>query len=106
MAHAILRRITHFAASLSLLAAGLPAQAQVSAGPGAWSTNQSWAADTVHGGKLTGYFYWPASQPTLAGKRALVLALHGCAQSAAGDVIDDASDAGFNWKAWPTTTAP
>jgi poly(3-hydroxybutyrate) depolymerase len=70
----------------------------VSAGPGAWSANQTWAADTVNGGNLTGYFYWPASQPTLAGKRALVLVLHGCTQTAAGDVIN-AADGGFNWKA-------
>jgi poly(3-hydroxybutyrate) depolymerase len=75
------------------------AQAQVAAGPGAWSANQTWAADTVNGGSLTGYFYWPASQPTLGGKRALVLVLHGCTQTALGDVINSASDGGFNWKA-------
>ena len=38
------------------------AQAQVAAGPGTWSANQTWAADSVNGGNLTGYFYWPASQ--------------------------------------------
>jgi poly(3-hydroxybutyrate) depolymerase len=70
------------------------------AGPGAWSSQQTWAADSVNGGNLTGYFYWPASQPTAAnGKRALVLALHGCSMTASGDVIDSSSDAGFNWKA-------
>ncbi|MBC7499030.1 MAG: PHB depolymerase family esterase [Herminiimonas sp.] len=69
------------------------------AGPGTWSANQTWAADTVNGGNLTGYFYWPASQPTLAGKRALVLVLHGCTQTATADVIDSTTDGGFNWKA-------
>jgi poly(3-hydroxybutyrate) depolymerase len=70
----------------------------VQAGPGAWSANQTWAADSVNGGNLTGYFYWPSTKPTLAGKRALVLVLHGCAQTASGDVIDSTSDKGFNWK--------
>lgn len=69
------------------------------AGPGTWSANQTWAADSVNGGNLTGYFYWPATQPVLGGKRALVLVLHGCTQTAAADVINDASDGGFNWKA-------
>ena len=98
MAFAFQRLFTRAAASLLILAPCLSAQAQVTAGPGAWSTNQTWAADTVNGGNLTGYFYWPASQPTLAGKRALVLVLHGCTQTAAGDVIN-AADGGFNWKA-------
>ena len=85
--------------SLALLAgATCTAQAQVTAGPGTWSANQTWAADTVNGGNLTGYFYWPATQPALNGKRALVLVLHGCAQTAAGDVVDSGSDGGFNWK--------
>jgi len=75
------------------------AQAQVQAGPGAWSSNQTWAGDTVNGGALTGYYYWPASAPTLGGKRALVLVLHGCSQTAAGDVIDSTGDKGYNWKA-------
>lgn len=75
------------------------AQAQVAAGPGTWSANQTWAADTVNGGNLTGYFYWPATQPTLGGKRALVLVLHGCAQTAAGDIVDSTADKGYNWKA-------
>ncbi len=70
------------------------------AGPGAWSSNQTWAADTVNGGNLSGYFYWPASQPVHAnGKRALVLVLHGCSQTAANDVINSSSDGGYNWKA-------
>ena len=104
MAFAFQRWFTRAAAPLLILApcllghAQAQAQAQVSAGPGAWSSNQTWAADTRNGGNLTGYFYWPASQPTLAGKRALVLVLHGCSQSAAGDVIN-AADGGFNWKA-------
>jgi poly(3-hydroxybutyrate) depolymerase len=97
MAFTLTRWLAYAAASLSIFA--LHAQAQVSAGPGAWSANQTWAADTVNGGSLTGYFYWPATQPTLAGKRALVLVLHGCAQTAAGDVIDSTTDKGFNWKA-------
>lgn len=87
------------ATGLLLLTAAGPSQAQVAAGPAAWSSNQTWAADTVNGASLTGYYYWPAAQPALAGKRALVLVLHGCQQSAAGDVIASASDQGFNWKA-------
>jgi poly(3-hydroxybutyrate) depolymerase len=87
-----------FAAALCLAAPAV-LHAQVTAGPGAWSANQTWAADSVNGGNLTGYFYWPASQPTLGGKRALVLVLHGCSQTAAGDVIDSTSDKGFGWKA-------
>ena len=75
------------------------AQAQVQAGPGAWSSNQTWASDSVNGGALTGYYYWPASAPSLGGKRALVLVLHGCSQTAAGDVIDSTGDKGYNWKA-------
>lgn len=84
-----------------LVAALIPwagAQAQVQAGPGTWSGNQTWASDTVNGGALTGYYYWPATAPVLAGKRALVLVLHGCSQSAAGDVIDGAADKGYHWK--------
>ncbi|MBC7513260.1 MAG: PHB depolymerase family esterase [Herminiimonas sp.] len=94
------RKITTrlFTAAL-LLAPAVTAQAQVTAGPASWSSNQIWAADTVNGGNLTGYFYWPATQPTLGGKRALVLVLHGCTQTAAGDVIDKSADKGFNWKA-------
>ncbi len=86
------------AASLFLLLPATAAQAQVAAGPGAWSASQTWAADSVNGGSLTGYFYWPATQPTLGGKRALVLVLHGCAQTAANDIIDSSADKGFNWK--------
>lgn len=74
------------------------AYAQVQAGPGAWSPSQTWAPDSAHGGNLTGYYYWPSGQPALGGKRALVIVLHGCAQTAAGDVIDAATDGGFNWK--------
>lgn len=87
----------------ALCAAGLSATAltavAATAGPGTWSSNQTWAADSVNGGNLTGYYYWPATQPATAGKRALVLVLHGCTQTAAGDVINDANDGGFNWKA-------
>src|SRR4051812_13834870 len=68
------------------------------AGPGAWSAQQTWAADSVNGGNLTGFFYWPATQPVHAnGKRALVLVLHGCVQTASGDVINN-GDNGYNWK--------
>ncbi len=98
MAFNFQRLYTRLAASFLILAPCLPVLAQVTAGPAAWSSNQTWDADTVNGGSLTGYFYWPASQPTLAGKRALVLVLHGCTQTAAGDVIN-AADGGFNWKA-------
>src|SRR5471030_3162585 len=79
-----------------LMAAG--AARAATAGPGAWSAQQTWAADTVNGGNLTGYFYWPAAQPALSSGRALVLVLHGCLQTASGDVIDSGSDGGFNWK--------
>ncbi len=81
------------------LAAAAPSHAQLQAGPGAWSANQTWATDTTNGGALTGYYYWPATPPALSGKRALVLVLHGCAQTAANDVIAGGSDAGYNWKA-------
>jgi poly(3-hydroxybutyrate) depolymerase len=85
--------------ALALLAgAQAQAQTQVQAGPGTWSGNQTWASDNVNGGALTGYYYWPSTAPRLAGKRALVLVLHGCAQTAAGDIIDGATDKGYNWK--------
>ena len=87
------------AASLLFLLPATAATAQTPAGPGAWSANQTWAADSVNGGNLSGYYYWPASQPALGGKRALVLVLHGCAQTALGDVVDSSADKGFNWKA-------
>jgi poly(3-hydroxybutyrate) depolymerase len=91
--------MTRFIASCAalLLLAPLSAHAQVQAGPGTWSSNQSWATDTVNGGALTGYFYWPATAPVLQGKRVLVLVLHGCNQTASGDVINN-TDNGFNWK--------
>lgn len=99
MAFSFQRAARHavLAAALAASAAG-QARAQVQAGPGAWSANQTWASDTVNGGALTGYYYWPATAPALAGKRALVLVLHGCSQTAAGDVIDSSSDKGYNWK--------
>jgi poly(3-hydroxybutyrate) depolymerase len=93
-----MRRFSHllFTCALALFAPAVYAQAQ--AGPGTWSSNQTWAADTVNGGSLTGYYYWPAAAPVLEGKRALVLVLHGCQQTASGDVINN-TDNGFNWKA-------
>ncbi|QYF95349.1 PHB depolymerase family esterase [Massilia sp. PAMC28688] len=90
-----MRSISTIAACCLLPAAAL---AQVQPGPGSWSANQTWAADTVNGGNLTGFVYWPSVPPALGGKRALVLVLHGCAQTAASDVIDSATDGGFNWK--------
>jgi poly(3-hydroxybutyrate) depolymerase len=93
-----MRRAATSLLSLLSLLPGAAALAQVPAGPGAWSANQTWAADSVNGGSLTGYVYWPATQPTLGGKRALVLVLHGCQQTALADVIDT-GDGGFNWKA-------
>jgi len=84
------------AVAAAFLTSSMQAHA-VTAGPGTWSAQQTWAADSVNGGNLTGFFYWPASQPTLAGKRALVLVLHGCQQTASGDVIPAGSDSGFNW---------
>ncbi len=87
------------AIAAACIAFAAPASAQLQAGPGTWSANQTWATDTTNGGALTGYYYWPATTPTLAGKRALVLVLHGCAQTAANDVIAGTSDAGYNWKA-------
>lgn len=69
----------------------------VQAGPGAWSAQQTWAADSVNGGSLTGFYYWPATQPANSRGRALILALHGCSQTASGDVINN-GDGGFNWK--------
>ena len=99
MASTIQSLLRRAVASLLLLIPAASASAQVAAGPGAWSANQTWAADSVNGGSLTGYFYWPATQPTLGGKRALVLVLHGCTQTALGDVIDSSADKGYNWKA-------
>ena len=96
MAFLIQRAATAACVALSLAA---PAFAQLQAGPGTWSANQTWASDTTNGGALTGYYYWPATAPALAGKRALVLVLHGCAQTAANDVIDSTADKGYNWKA-------
>lgn len=93
------KRTAGHAALLALLGASAQTHAQVQAGPGSWSANQTWASDPINGGALTGYYYWPATAPALAGKRALVLVLHGCAQTAAGDVIDGSSDKGYNWKA-------
>ncbi|WP_426192272.1 extracellular catalytic domain type 1 short-chain-length polyhydroxyalkanoate depolymerase [Massilia sp. DWR3-1-1] len=87
----------HCAGAFLLLSALAPAHAQVQAGSGAWSAQQTWDADSVNGGSLTGFFYWPSTQPVLGGKRALVLALHGCTQTASADVID--TGGGFNWKA-------
>ncbi len=96
MSNAIRIFLGYLTAASLLLGSSFSAHA-VTAGPGAWSSNQTWAADPVNGGNLTGYFYWPATQPTVAGKRALVLVLHGCTQTAADDVIN-AGDGGFNWK--------
>jgi poly(3-hydroxybutyrate) depolymerase len=87
------------ALALACLALAAPAFAQLQAGPGTWSANQTWATDTTNGGALTGYYYWPATAPALDGKRALVLVLHGCAQTAANDVIAGTGDSGYNWKA-------
>ncbi|MGZ3158065.1 MAG: extracellular catalytic domain type 1 short-chain-length polyhydroxyalkanoate depolymerase [Burkholderiaceae bacterium] len=93
----IKNKLLKTAAIAALVLPSFAAQA-VTAGPGTWSSNQTWGADAVNGGNLTGYFYWPASQPTKNGQRALVLVLHGCAQTAANDVING-SDGGYNWKA-------
>ncbi|HEY8100752.1 MAG TPA: PHB depolymerase family esterase, partial [Burkholderiaceae bacterium] len=93
----IKNKLWQIAAVTALVLPSFAAQA-VTAGPGTWSSNQTWGADAVNGGNLTGYFYWPASQPTKNGLRALVLVLHGCAQTAANDVING-SDGGYNWKA-------
>jgi len=97
MAINIKRLVSRALAATVMLASACMAHA-ATAGPGTWSTQQSWATDTVNGGTLTGYYYWPASQPTLAGKRALVLVLHGCLQTATNDVINSSTDGGYNWK--------
>lgn len=97
MAITIKRWLSRALAATIMLATACLAHA-VTAGPGTWSAQQSWANDTVNGGQLTGFYYWPAAQPTLGGKRALVLVLHGCQQTAAGDVVNSSSDAGYNWK--------
>ena len=91
------KNLVAYAAVAAAFTAPLAAEA-ATAGPGAWSSQQTWATDANHGGSLTGFFYWPSSQPVHAnGKRALVLVLHGCAQTASGDVINN-GDGGFNWK--------
>ncbi|MGZ3157607.1 MAG: PHB depolymerase family esterase, partial [Burkholderiaceae bacterium] len=86
--------ISSIAAAAVLLLPSFGAQA-VTAGTGAWSSQQTWAADSVNGGNLTGYFYWPSSTTTKNGQRALILVLHGCVQTATNDVING-SDGGFN----------
>jgi poly(3-hydroxybutyrate) depolymerase len=98
----LFHRLAAYAAlCVALCAPTLHASAQtpIQAGPGAWSANQAWANDTTHGGALNGYYYWPATPPLLNNGRALVLVLHGCGQTAGGDVINGSGDAGFNWKA-------
>jgi len=101
--HPFTRWTARVAVCVALCAPWLASHAQtplpVQAGPGAWSANQVWANDTTHGGALSGYYYWPATEPVLGGKRALVLVLHGCGQTAGGDVINSSNDAGYNWKA-------
>jgi len=72
-------------------------QVNVQPGTAVW-TAATWAADAQHGGSLQGYYYWPSAPPAINGKRALVLALHGCAQTAAGNVIS-VGDGGYNWQA-------
>ena len=98
MAINIKRLLSRALAATVILASASMAQA-ATPGPGTWSSQQSWATDTVNGGQLTGYYYWPAAQPVVAGKRALVLVLHGCQQTATNDVINSSSDGGYNWKA-------
>jgi poly(3-hydroxybutyrate) depolymerase len=97
--------IKSFAAKAAIAAALItPFSAQaVTAGTGAWSGQQTWAADSVNGGSLTGYFYWPSSTTTKNGQRALILVLHGCNQTATNDVING-SDGGYNWAATAEST--
>ncbi len=97
MKSTIKTKLMQTAAVAALVLPSFAAQA-VTAGPGAWSAQQTWAADSVNGGNLTGFFYWPASQPVKNGQRALVLVLHGCQQTASGDVINN-GDNGYNWAA-------
>lgn len=73
--------------------------ADVPEGDGKW-TAQIWANDPNHGNEsLKDFCYWPKNPPCLAGKRELMLVLHGCEQTALGDVIPDIRDDGFNWSA-------
>ncbi len=54
-----------------------------------------WAKDENSYGMSSLYLYLPKnSTPKLAGKRALMVVLHGCRQSVAGDIIDNRS----NWE--------
>jgi poly(3-hydroxybutyrate) depolymerase len=93
-----LKSFTKHVAVAAALIAPLMANA-ATAGPGTWSSQQTWATDNVNGGNLTGFYYWPATQPAHAnGKRALVLVLHGCLQTAANDVVGSGTG-GYNWKA-------
>lgn len=99
--HPFHRQAAQAALCLALSAPILHAAAQtpLQAGPGAWSANQVWSSDATYGGALNGYYYWPATAPVLDNKRALVLVLHGCGQTAGGDVINGSGDGGYNWKA-------
>lgn len=95
----IAARITNIISALLLtaLCCAASVHAAAPAGDGKW-TGQTWGTDINHGGEpLKGFYYWPTSQPALAGKRALIVTLHGCSQTAFGDVISSASDDGFNW---------
>lgn len=74
-----LRAIKTFAAS-ALLAASF----QASAG---------WQSETVIGGKLQTILYVPDTAPQLAGKRALMISMHGCGQT------NDEFKQGANWPA-------
>ncbi|MFL0798157.1 MAG: PHB depolymerase family esterase [Cellvibrionaceae bacterium] len=52
-----------------------------------------WQSETVIGGKLNTILYVPTTAPALAGKRALMVSLHGCAQG------NDDYQSGANWQA-------
>ncbi len=55
------------------------------------STHAAWQSETVIGGKLKTILYVPTTAPQLAGKRALMLSLHGCGQT------NEEFQQGANW---------
>ena len=89
--------LERLAASL-LICTPLAASAQVAAGPGTWSANQTWAADTVNG--VASSFRNPAS-PAGVAKSANVLRL-----KLVRHMTNDDEGSGFGTAAYHAPTTP
>ncbi|MFL0795898.1 MAG: PHB depolymerase family esterase [Cellvibrionaceae bacterium] len=57
------------------------------------TTSANWQPETVIGGKLKTILYVPTTAPALAGKRALMISMHGCGQT------NEEFQTGANWPA-------